>query len=834
MIPNFSRCYPGPDSLWKIDFDGRPKFYDLLCSENSLTKTLLTILELENLVFKTEFQLSSTRITNTSATCIDFIAVDRSLSLSRYTVSDFLLSDHHPVEADIDVISNSNIVPIMRRSFKNINFSELGLKISEIQLNNLDDPQLFENQLELWNYNFISILDDFAPLRSYPCSKKKPTWVDKNTRGLMRLRTSLARKIRTGSFNYDDFEMLGNLKRCIKSRVRASIKNHGKRIISNDDPKETWKYIRRTTFTQAQRSSYLPEIEEVNRYFADLVGEDPSQKPPIVNCENHDVDTVKFEILPFNCNKIEKLLQRLKVNTAAGPDDIPAYLLRRLAHFIAPNVTLLYNASILNCIFPSSWKNANISAIYKNKGSKSNVENYRPISVLPILGRTLEKAVGAQLQQYCDVEEIIPIQQFGFRKHSSCEMALLAATDSWINNLADGKLVGALLIDLSKAFDSISHAQLIQDLTDIGCADSALRWFASFLTARQQRVKLGPSTARWMPVDKGVPQGSPLSPLLFNIVVRHIPHACDSDVFQFADDLTSSVSDIDFDGLASKLQSTYSRVKSFCEDRMLHINLTKTQLIIFKPARRKLPDNFGIILDNIFISPSPSVKLLGVTLDQHLTMGPHIEAVVKKCQGLLGMLRRASVFLPREILNLVYISLIRSHLEYCSATFINSAQTHLRKLDIIQKIASRVITASPAQTHSAPLQILLGLDSLHARRLTHVSTLVEDILHGKSHPYFRDFFREASQSKVSSATNKTLRNKSFSHFGISSRIEFTSSLESTSSLEANSCSLDLTSWGLQPSHNLSRMSITASSSSTVNQQNSEDQVARVRIEPKEE
>ena len=528
---------------------------DLLCPNSPITKSFLTILELGNLVFKSEFILSPTRITSTSATCIDIIAVDRSLILSRYTVVDFLLSDHYPVEADLEVAYNSNIMPVMRRSFKNIDFDQLGAKMADIQLENVEDPRFLEDQIQLWNKKFISVLDDFAPLRAYPRCNKKPTWVDNDTRGLTRLRTSLARQIRTGTPGYDDMVKLSNLKRCIKSRVRASVKNQGKLVVSKNNPKETWKFIKKTTFTQRKGLNYLPDVEEVNNFFADLVRIGSPQNIPIVNCDYQGDSADKFDILPLDCYKTKKLLQRVKPNSATGHDDIPPFLIRRLAEFISPNITQIYNSSIFNGIFPSIWKKANVTAIYKNKGSKSDVENYRPISVLPILGRTLEKAICTQLQQFCDVNTIIPKQQFGFRKHSSCELALLAATDSWINEVSSGKLVGALLVDLSKAFDSISHAQLLQDLTDIGCSSSALSWFNSFLFARQQRVKFGSSTACWKTVDKGVPQGSPLSPLLFNIVVRHLPRACDSDVFQFADDLTNSVSDNDFNGLSTKLQT---------------------------------------------------------------------------------------------------------------------------------------------------------------------------------------------------------------------------------------------------------------------------------------
>src|SRR5881296_3847453 len=110
------------------------------------------------------------------------------------------------------------------------------------------------------------------------------------------------------------------------------------------------------------------------------------------------------------------------------------------------------------------------------------------------------------------------------------------------------------MIDMSKAFDSISHVQLIQDLVDIGCSHQVICWFSSYLTSRQQRVKSGGIISSWMPVGKGVPQGSPLSPLLFNIAIRNLPQRCDTDLFQYADDLTNSTSDKDIEGLSWKLQ----------------------------------------------------------------------------------------------------------------------------------------------------------------------------------------------------------------------------------------------------------------------------------------
>jgi len=292
-----------------------------------------------------------------------------------------------------------------------------------------------------------------------------------------------------------------------------------------------------------------------------------------------------------------------------------------------------------------------------------------------------------------------------------------------------------------------------------------------------------------------VPQGSPLSPLLFNIAVRHLPRVCDTDLFQFADDLTNSASDKDLEGLSSKLQRSYEKIKEFCEDRKLKINPSKTQLIIFKSSNKRLSENFSLSIDGFNISPSPTVTLLGVTLDQHFTMRPHIESVVKKCHGLLGMLRRAGTSLPRELLKLIYVSMIRAQLEYCSATFVGSASTHLNKLDVIQKIASRIITDSPSQTHSAPLQAQLGLEPLCLRRHRHVSTLVSKILTGKSHPFFEDFFDGETDGTNGAPATKGLQLKRFRNNGLAIYNDYNNSLraplcppQSNNSLGAPLCS----------------------------------------------
>ena len=359
---------------------------------------------------------------------------------------------------------------------------------------------------------------------------------------------------------------------------------------------------------------------------------------------------------------VQKALSSIKSTTAPGHDKFPGFVLKRLAGALAPNITTIYNSSIHNNIVPNSWKMAEVKAIYKQKGSKSDPDNYRPISVLPILGRTLEKLVATQLYAYCDTHNILPLEQFGFRRHSSCEMALFAATDSWMKSVDRGSFAGALLVDLSKAFDTVPHQLLLSELRDIGCSIEVLLWFCDYLTHRLQRVITYEEITDWIMVSRGFPQGSGLSPLLFSIFVRNLPRLCSSPIFQFADDTTVVAEDPSLSVVADKLKSAFDDVKQFCDSHELKINLEKTQLILFKKPGKSIPEDFHIILENCTVTPQKTVKLLGVTLDQHLTFGPHIENVANKCQGLLGILAKATPYLPKELLKLMYTALIRSHI----------------------------------------------------------------------------------------------------------------------------------------------------------------------------
>jgi Reverse transcriptase (RNA-dependent DNA polymerase) len=742
---------------------------DLLKPNIGAAKQLCQSLALAGLAIPSIFP---TRICSTTATCLDIIAIPKEIDCSEYSIIANAASDHYPVSAMIRASTTVVLKPVKRRSYKHTDMRSLRQRAERIVLSPSPDIPVDE-LLATWQERITCILDEVAPIRSVPACRKTCKWLTADVRGLMQRRDAIARKISTNSTP----ELLAEcklLKRTVKSRMRRAAKEYGSTILAENDSSAAWKFIREVTFSTAKGESTLMDLTILNDHLAETVQKsgnvkhqlletvEPSSSVPtpptpqlnlVSNCDSPD----SFSLMPLDSKEVFHLLNSLKTKTAMGHDELPASLLKQLAPSIADNLTRIMNCSLTQGIVPKEWKKANVAAIWKTKGSKTDPSNYRPISVLPVIARIFEKAVAKQLTQYCTARETIPPEQFGFRAKSSCEIALLVALDIWMAEVDRGKVVGALLIDLSKAFDSVPHQRLLLDLQEIGCGGEVIKWFHSYLSDRKQRVTKGPEVTEWKTVSRGVPQGSCLSPTLFNIYVRQLPSATQSSTMQFADDVTNSESDVSELTVIKKLEDSFQHTKTFCEERELIINAAKTQFILFKAPSKKLHADLEIVIDQCSIKPLDHVKLLGVTLDHHFTFAMHMEKTTKKCAGVLGALKRAAPHLPKPLLRNAYVAMVRSHLEYSSAVFASASKSQLRKLDTVQKIGSRIICGVPRNAHSAPLLESLQLDSLEDRRAAHVRSIVKSILDKNTHPALMKMFHCSEDGTIgNSQTARTV------------------------------------------------------------------------------
>ena len=282
------------------------------------------------------------------------------------------------------------------------------------------------------------------------------------------------------------------LKRTVKSRMRMAAREYGSNLMSARDSSNTWKFIRDVTFSTTKGERVHRDINALNESFAKTVtcATSDSNDSGLKTLKTCDLeDSLRFQQL--ESVQVLNMLSTIKTNTSTGPDGISASVLKMLAPAIANNLAIIMNQSMSLGVFPVEWKKANVTAIWKAKGAKNDATNYRPISILSVLARMFERVIARQLSNYCYERGIIPQEQFGFRVRSSSETALIAATDAWMGEIDQGKVVGALLLDLSKAFDTVPHQQLLGDLLEIGCGQLATNWFNSYLNGREQRVTRG-------------------------------------------------------------------------------------------------------------------------------------------------------------------------------------------------------------------------------------------------------------------------------------------------------------------------------------------------------
>ena len=231
------------------------------------------------------------------------------------------------------------------------------------------------------------------------------------------------------------------------------------------------------------------------------------------------VPNSSFSLKSVKSAFVEKQLRLMKTNKAIGLDNISVCLLRDAASVLTSPLRDIINLSFEKSRFPSSWKCAKVTALFK-QGDKTDKDNYRPISILPTVSKVIERAVYSQLYDYLDSNNLLAVNQFGFRRARSTALALTQFTDEVLSNMDKGLVKGVVFIDLKKAFDTVDHVILLGKLKSLGISSNNREWFHSYLSSRYQKTVIGQASSTSRKVSVGVPQGSILGPLLFAIYPR--------------------------------------------------------------------------------------------------------------------------------------------------------------------------------------------------------------------------------------------------------------------------------------------------------------------------
>ena len=412
------------------------------------------------------------------------------------------------------------------------------------------------------------------------------------------------------------------------------------------------------------------------------------------------------------------LINKLKPKTSFGHDGLSSIMLKDIATSVSPILTCIINQSLCTGIFPESLKIAKIIPIFK-KENPHITDNYRPVSLLPIISKIFEKVVFTQVYDYFNENKLLYKSQYGFRKLHSTELAALEFTDQIVYNLEQGKLPLAIFLDLSKAFDTIDHNILLDKLSYYGISDNALKWFKSYLRQRKQYVQYGDSKSAMSYIKTGVPQGSILGPLLFIIYMNDIAAVTKKFHFTlYADDTslleplcTFSVdSEENFDQISKNINQELKLITDWLSLNKLSLNAKKTKMMVFHHKQKRIcTKSLKLYISSKKIECVKEFNFLGIMLDENLNWKSHVQKISGKIAGVAGTLSRLKRFLPSSILKTIYNALIQPHLNLGVLLW----GIKIGRIYKLQKWAVRAITSSKYNAHTAPIFKELKILRIH-------------------------------------------------------------------------------------------------------------------------
>jgi hypothetical protein len=386
---------------------------------------------------------------------------------------------------------------------------------------------------------------------------------------------------------------------------------------------------------------------------------------------------------------------------------------------LATPLCKIFNSSLVTGIIPVQLKTAKVIPLFKS-GDRDLLDNYRPISLLSVFSKVLEKAVCNRLVVHMELNNILSNSQFGFRGGRSTLQPMILLMNKITQTLEKKEHGVAVFCDLRKAFDSCDHEILLKRIGQIGVGGTELKWFENYLKNRLQYVQIKGENSSNQSIIRGVPQGSVLGPILFLIYINNLPSCTTLSTFLFADDTTLYFSHNDIDVLIETVNMELRKVTDYFRDSKISLHPAKTKFLVFsnnatvKNRNFQLQINFNNMNMNdqtliTEVNPvksnddTPAVRFLGVYFDASLNFRYHISLLTTKLSRALFILRSTKNFLTPAALKSVYFSLFHCHLIYCLPIWSSTHQNQISKIYKMQKVAIRIISQAKYNTHTEPL-----------------------------------------------------------------------------------------------------------------------------------
>ena len=667
---------------------------DILDKQNNAAKDLVNIMKqigLRQLIKK------ATRYSHTKNSCIDLFFTNSDI-IAKSGVCNVNISDHQMILLTRKKIKfHKQKCNFTGRSYRNYNKDIFQERIKQSDWTFLDDNIDVQIQWEKWLSIINNILDEMCPLKVFKIKQLKQPWITPRLIELIKDKDK-ALKDAKKSKNLELWTEAKRLRNACTNRLRKARADFIKEQleIHTNDQKKFWNHIQDVLPMKGRNTKVISLLDDnnntieadntadfINNFFTNIgpnLAKDCTfdWEYPGRNSEGSlsDIYTTSDEIV--------EICKNIKINKASCIDNVSSEILRDVFLAIPDKLCLFFNNCFTAATIPPTWKYAKVTPLPK-AGNGQSVSNYRPISLLPLLSKLIEKIVHRRVYDHLLEYDLLDKRQGGFRPgHSTVKTCTYFTEDLYhANNNKETTI--AVYIDAMKAFDTVNHQILLKKIPKLGIKGNLLAWIENYLTGRKQCTIANNIVSDYQNITCGVPQGSVLGPLLFLIYINDISNIITNcKISMYADDTVIYVSHKNPETAITLIQSDLDQLYLWCNRNKLTINCKKNKYCLYgmrSSVKRSKMLDIQLSLNANILERVCSYKYLGLILDEHLTYNKHIKEMNKLVSHKLYILSKIRKYItPAASIN-IFKTMVLSLIEYCDIVYAGTNQTNLTKID---------------------------------------------------------------------------------------------------------------------------------------------------------
>lgn len=730
-----------------------------------VNKTENCVIDYMNLLMSHGLLVTNTNVTRSASGNILDHAVSSFLNIKNVFNSTIYsnISDHNFLYSNFCFASKHINKKL---EIKTIKFDKVNVKFDNFLHStsfNTSNPNICIEAI-VTKYN--KLLDQFTTIKNVEIKLKNTVcpWITYDIWQMIRKKNKILKKFKHNPNNISIKSELERISKQLNSKKYFAKKRYFKKMFNDLNQRDLWKNI----------NLFLNKNHKSDQFDSVLFNGQHVKDPAVIvklfndyfvnvgnllsGSINSDRDIHKFGTIHWNLNsmyfssathtEVYNIICSLNGCKGGGPDNIKNSLLKSRADFFSIFLSDIFNESLKSGIYPDCLKVAKVIPVLKNADS-SLLNNYRPISTLSVFDKIFEKLIYIRLLNFLEYNNFFYSYQYGFRKGAGTELALIEISNMIYTAFDNKRYIGALFLDLHKAFDCINHELLLSKLYCYGVRGASYNLMKSYLLNRKQYVFINGVKSNTLDIKCGVPQGSVLGPLLFLIFINDIAYLpLKGHIRIFADDTALFYETSDPISILNNMEHDLDILFEFFKSNLISLNISKTKFMVFHSPYKSLGTLSPLKVNNITIERVFSMKYLGLTFDVHMLWQDHINTISNKIAPLVGLLRKLSFFVPSRVLLMIYFSFIHSRLSYGLVIYGTATATRLKKLQTLQNKSIKAVYRLPILFSTKdlycyennlvlPINILYKFQlSLYMYKTLNVSSALSNIkFHCTSHTY---------------------------------------------------------------------------------------------------